>query len=112
MNINWVQVIIDILMIVFGFFAWYFRTKTNLVEKAKEAINGAEKAYEDVAKAGSQKMEFATDFIYNYVPAPLKLFITKEVVSNIIQTAFDGMARFAEQQLDKLVNKPHEVTGD
>lgn len=111
MTINWIQILVDILMVVFGFIAWYFRTKTNLVQKAKEAINGAEKAYEDVAKAGGKKFEFAVDLVFAYVPTALKPFITREVVGNIVQTAFDGMARFAQQQLDKVFNKPHEIEG-
>ena len=42
--------------------------------------------------------------LYNYTPAPLKIFITKDMISHIVQTAFDKMQEFANKQLDKIVD--------
>ena len=105
MEINWVQILIDILMVVFGFLVWYLKTKTTLLQQAEDAINSAEKAYESVAKAGNEKFEFCVEILYNYVPAPLKIFITRDMIAGIVQTAFNSMANYAEQQLDKIVGK-------
>ena len=103
MAVDWLQVLFAVLWIVAGFFAWYFRTKTNLFNMATEAIAKAESEFADVSKAGNQKMQWATEFLYQYIPAPLKMFITKEIVTKILQSAFDWMKNFAEQQMDKII---------
>ena len=109
MNIDWLQIITTILLVVAGFFVSYFKTRQDLIDKAKYAINNAEKQYEDYTKAGAQKFQFVCDFLYNSViPAPMRIFITRETVATIVQSVFDGMARFAEQQLDKVFKKDGE----
>ena len=102
MNIDWLQIITTILLVVAGFFISYIKTKTSLMDKAQHAINHAEKQYESYTKAGAQKFEYVVDFLYSTIPAPLKMFITRETVAQITQSVFDSMKRFAEQQLDKV----------
>lgn len=102
---NWYEIIMTILTVVFGFLSVYIRTKTNVVQKATEAINCAETAYRDYTNVSSKKMEFAVDWVMQYVPGPLKLIFTRELVEKIIQAAFDEVQEFATKQLDKIVNK-------
>ena len=102
---NWYSVLTTILWVVFGFFVTYFKQKAKLVENAKYAINNAEKQYESYTKAGNLKFEAAVDYLVSMLPTPLKPFITREFVGDVVQKAFDGMQAYANKQLDKVVDK-------
>ena len=93
------------LYVVIGFIAWYFKTNKKLQDKATAVINEAEYTYKDIAKSGGQKHQFSIDALYNYIPAPLKVIITKDMVANIVDNAFDSVELYAKQQLDKVVDK-------
>ena len=108
MAVDWLQVLFAVLWIVEGFFAWYFRTKTNIFSMAAEAIDKAEKEYADVAKGGSEKMRFCVQWISSYIPLPLKPFITEAMIEKIVQSVFNYVASFAEKQLDKIVFPENE----
>lgn len=102
---DWYKIISTILWVLFGFLVTYFKQKAKLVENAKYAVNAAEKEYESYTKAGFQKFEYAVDMLTNLVPAPLKPFITREFIGDVVQKAFDGMQAYANKQLDKVVDK-------
>ena len=102
---DWYKILSTILWVVFGFLVTYFKQRAKLVENAKYAINSAEKQYESYTKAGFQKFEYAVDMLTNLVPAPLKPFITREFIGDVVQKAFDGMQAYANKQLDKVVDK-------
>lgn len=89
----------------FGFLSAYLKTKTTLKDKVNEGIATAEEIYKDSTKAGGEKFEWVIDFLYQYVPSILKPIFTRDMISNIIQSAFDEIQKYATQQLDKLVNK-------
>lgn len=93
----------------FGFLSAYLKTKTTLKDKVNEGIATAEEIYKDSTKAGGEKFEWVIDFLYQYVPSILKPIFTRDMISNIIQSAFDEIQKYATQQLDKLVNK---ITGE
>ncbi|QHJ84982.1 MAG: hypothetical protein [Bacteriophage sp.] len=106
MNINLVLEIVRIVLyVIIGFVAWYFKTNQKLQDKVTGVIDEAEYMYQDVAKAGGQKHEFAVDALYGYVPAPLKVIISRDMVSTIVDNAFDAIESYAKQQLDKVVDK-------
>lgn len=108
---DWYKIIVTIGMVICGYLVTYFKTKSTLIEEAKGAINSAENAYADVAKAGGQKMEWVINYLYNFVPIALKPFIPREMIQNLVQAAFDSMKKFADSQLDKIVDnviKPEE----
>ena len=65
---------------------------------------GAEQAYQDTAKAGGQKMEWVVDYLYTLVPVMIKPFISRDMVQKLVQAAFDAMKKFADSQLDKVVD--------
>lgn len=111
---NIYSIITTVLWIVFGFFIYYFKTKTNLLEKAKDAINFAETEFTE-SKSGGAKMEFAVKYLYDLVPEPLKIVFTEETIQGIIQVAFDKIQEFAELQLDKVFKKeekPENITNE
>lgn len=104
-GINLYSIVTTVLMVVFGFLCSYIRTKTSLIDKAGDFINKAEEDYKDVSKAGMMKHEAVVEWLYSLVPAPMKIFITRQMIAEITQTAFDQMADFATKQLDKVVDK-------
>lgn len=98
------EIITTILMVVFGFLSLYIKQRTNIYERAAEAIDMAEAAYTDV-KQGGMKMNYAVQYVASFIPAPLRVVFTDEVVQNMIQFVFNSMAQYATKQLDKLVDK-------
>lgn len=102
-------ILVTIGTVGFGFLSAYLKTKTTLKEKVNEGIATAEEIYKDSTKAGGEKFEWVIDFLYQYIPSVLKPIFTRDMISNIIQSAFDEIQKYATQQLDKLVCK---VTGE
>ena len=109
-GVNIYSILITIAFCVLGYISSYLRTKSQLVQKAESLINKAEEDYKDVTKAGGQKFSEVVEAIYSWCPAPLRIFITKELISQVTQQVFDGMKKFADQQLDKVVD--HIVNKD
>lgn len=104
-NINWVQIIIDVLMVIFGFLSIYIKTKTDIYEQVSGKIAEAEDLYKDYTKSGNLKFQWVVETLYSYIPAIMKPFITKEFIGGIVQKAFDSIEKYAEAQLDKLLSK-------
>ena len=89
-GINIYSIVMSILVIIFGFFASYVRTKVELINQAGIFINKAEEEYINVTKAGNLKFEYVLNALYdNVIPGPLKMFISRQMVSEIIQKVFD-----------------------
>ena len=103
-GINIYSILITIGFVLLGYLVSYVKTKSKLINKAEEFINVAEDNYKSVTQAGAEKFQFVVETLYNYTPAPLKIFITKDMISHIVQTAFDKMQEFANKQLDKIVD--------
>lgn len=104
-GINWYSILVTIGLCVLGYITSYIRTKTNLINKAGELINTAEDNYKSTTKQGEAKFTTVCNWLMDMIPAPLKIFITRDMVEKIVQTAFDKMAEFANKQLDKVVDK-------
>lgn len=90
---------------VLGGLAIYFRYNTKLNKQVNELIDKAEETFKDVTKSGGLKHEWVIDQLYNLIPTPFNLLFTRDMISHIVQTAFDGMASYATKQLDKIVDK-------
>lgn len=103
-GINIYSIITTVLVIVFGYLVSYAKTKTALISKAGEFINKAEDEYKSVSKSGNIKFEYVTGVLYESIPTPMKMFITKPMVDEITQKVFDQIADFATKQLDKVVD--------
>ena len=90
--------------ILLGGLALYLNTKGNLKEKAAGFIADAEEQYQDATKAGGAKFEWAVEQLYGLVPKVLKPLITRKVIGQIVQFAFEKGEAYAKMQLDKFAN--------
>ncbi len=99
------EIILEIIKIVgyiiLGGIALYLNTKSSLKEKASGYIAEAEEAYKDATNAGGIKFEYVVDKLYSIIPTALKVFFTRDMLSAIVQKAFDAVEAYAKTQLDK-----------
>ena len=98
------EIIMTVVAVVFGFLSLYIKQKTNIYERAAEAIDMAEASYTDV-KQGGMKMYYAVQYVASFIPTPLRVVFTDDVAQSMIQFVFNSMAQYATKQLDKLVEK-------
>ena len=111
-GINIYSILITVGLCLLGYVTSYIRTKSKLIQKAGDLINTAEENYKSVTHSGEQKFNAVVTWLYDMTPAPLKIFITRQMISDIVQTAFNKMAEFADKQLDKVVDKIVDQNGD
>ena len=83
-GVNIYTILITIAFCLLGYVASYIKTKSSLLQKAEDYINKAEDEYKDATKAGGEKFNYVVETLYGFVPAPLKVFITKETVANLV----------------------------
>lgn len=102
-GINIYSIVVTVLMVIFGFVSSYIKTKSNLINKAGDFINKAEEEYKDTSKAGAYKFEAVVEWLYGLVPVTMRFFITRQMISEIVQKVFDKMAEYATMQLDRVV---------
>ena len=114
MELNWTDIIVYILTVALGALSVYFKRSAAAQSKAAEIegwlaeIKGsaakyivkAEKMYEGTQRGG-EKFEWVVKSLYLLLPVPIRAFITKEMIGDIIQGVFDAMADYAATQLDK-----------
>ena len=103
-GINIYSILITVALCLVGFLSQYLKTKYELIHKVGDFINKAEDDYKSVSKAGNEKFKWVVTSLYGLVPAPMKFFITEQMIAEIVQKAFDKMAEFATKQLDKVVD--------
>lgn len=105
MSINWIQICIDVLMVIFGFLCMYIKTKKDILDKAAGKISEAETVYESYTKAGNEKFEWVVDAIFSCVPPVMKPFITRTFIGETVQKVFDQIESYSVKQLDKFAQK-------
>lgn len=98
-----------ILSVVMTFLTSYFHSSKKMHQMASHAINEAEKAFEGTSKKGQNKFDYALMTLHSHVPAVLRPFITKEMLSKILQSAFDEISAFATQKLDATVERAEDI---
>ena len=117
MDINWLDILGYILTILFGALSIYFKRSAAAQSKVAEVeswlaeikgsadkyIAKAEKEFEGTQRGG-EKFEWVVETLYVLLPVPVKAFITKEMIAEIVQGAFDAMAEYATAQLDKALS--------
>ena len=105
--------------------ALYFKFSTKAKTKAKEVqeviakitakavvyIKEAEDNYKDTTNAGGKKFEEVVSKLYDLVPDALHGIITKEMISEIVQSTFDEIEEYVKIQLDNGIDKIN-VKGD
>lgn len=115
MNIDlekFLELIIPLLTVIFGALSAYLRTNEKIMNSAIKYITEAEEMYKDVSKAGGQKFTWVVDTLYNMVPRPLRIVITKKCVEKMVQASFNSIEAYAKTQIDKAVDKYFENTSD
>jgi DNA-binding CsgD family transcriptional regulator len=83
----------------------YFRVHDQLRRRSIKYIAEAEELYKDSTKAGGQKFSWVVDNLYELIPPPLKVIITKKCMEKIVQSSFDAIEDYAKMQLDMAVEK-------
>jgi hypothetical protein len=111
MNIDlerFLELIIPLLTVIFGALSAYLRTNEKIMNSSIKYITEAEEMYKDVSKAGGQKFTWVVDTLYNMVPRPLRVVITKKCVEKMVQGTFNGIEAYAKTQIDKAVDSYFE----
>ena len=117
MEFNWVEILSYILTIMLGALSLYFKKSATAQSKVAEVeswvaeIKGsagkyivkAENMFEGTQRGG-EKFEWVIERLYIMLPLPVRAFITKEMIGDIVQGAFDAMAEYATTQLDKALS--------
>lgn len=109
----------SLIMLGCGGLALYFKFSTKAQTKAKEIqelvaqitaqavvyIAEAEKDYKDTTQSGGKKFEQVVSKLYDLVPDALHGIITKEMISEIVQSTFDEIQEYVRLQLDNSIDK-------
>lgn len=99
-NVIWFAVLF-VLGVVAKFITAYLKAKGEITEEAAHQIAVAEEAYAAMEKAGEKKMQFCIDTLYDLIPAPIKLFFTREMIGEIVQRVFDNVEKYKDAWIDK-----------
>lgn len=106
MDINMIISIAQIVVwVILGGLSLYFRTNARLKDVAGNYISEAESVYKDTVKAGGMKHEYVVEKLYAFVPIYMRPIFTVDVISQIVDKAFESIEEYGKQQLDKAVNK-------
>lgn len=110
-NIIWAAVCF-ILSVVAQFIRAYLKAKGEITEEAAHQIAVAEEVYSTVEKAGERKKNLCIDALYDMIPAPVKMFFTREMIGEIVQKVFDQVEKYKnvwiESSAEKLAQKLEE----
>lgn len=104
---NWeliFKILITAGLILLGGLSLYWKQNAKLRQQAEQLIGAAEKAFQDTARAGGQKFEWVVNALYGFLPAPVRVFFPRSIVSAIVQNAFDAIEQYAKTQLDRLLS--------
>lgn len=112
-NIIWFAVCF-ILSVVAQFIRAYLKAKGEITEEAAHQIAVAEEVYSTVEKAGERKMNLCIDALYGMIPAPVKMFFTREMIGTIVQKVFDQVEKYKDVWIqsaaEELVGKLPDLT--
>lgn len=103
-NIIW-AVVCAIIGMVAQFIGAYLKAKGAVTEEAAHQIAVAEEAYATMEKAGEKKMQYCIDALYDLIPAPVKLFLTRQMIGEIVQRVFDNVEKYKDAWIDKAASE-------
>lgn len=114
MDINWLDILGYILTIALGALSLYFKhsaaaqSRVASIESWVSVIEDNAKAYivraeKEITgyKRGGERFEWVVNYLLSLLPDWVRPYISKEMVEDIVQRAFDAMAEYAATQLDK-----------
>lgn len=99
------QVAVPLLTIIFGALSAYLRANNKLRDRSLKYIVEAEELYKDYTKAGGKKFSWVVETLYDLIPAPLKIIVTKKCIEKIVQSSFESIEEYAKMQLDAAAEK-------
>lgn len=99
-NVIW-AVVFFALSVVAQFIAAYLKAKGHITEEAAHQIAIAEEAFSTVEKAGEKKMQLCIDALYGMVPSQVKLFISREMIGEIVQRVFDNVEKYKDAWVEE-----------
>lgn len=94
-NVIW-AIVCFILSVVAQFISAYLKAKGHITEEAAHQIAVAEEAFSTVEKAGEKKMQVCIDALYGMIPAPVKMFFTREMIGQIVQKVFNQIEKYKD----------------
>lgn len=100
-----IRIAVPILTLIFGALSAYFRARDKLRDSSIKYIAEAEELYKDSTKAGKEKFSWVVEALYDLIPAPLKMFITKKCIEKIVQSSFDAIEDYAKMQFEIAIEK-------
>ena len=100
-----IRIAVPILTLIFGALSAYFRARDKLRDSSIKYIAEAEELYKDSTKAGKEKFSWVVEALYDLIPAPLKIFITKKCIEKIVQSSFDAIEDYAKMQFEIAIEK-------
>lgn len=103
-NIIWFLVCF-VLSVVAQFIRAYLKAKGEVTEEAAHQIAVAEEVYASAEKAGEKKMQLCIDTLYELVPYQVRLFLTREMVGQIVQKVFDQVEKYKDVWIDKAASE-------
>ena len=98
---NWLSLLILVLVVI-GFIIYliYLSKKKGLRQVALEAILIAEEKWNTTT--GKERLQIAVDYVYDYIPSYVKIFLSKELLNKIladfIQKVFDEVKKVLDFQ--------------
>lgn len=126
MTIDWLEISCYILTVMLGAMSVYLKHSAVAQKRAaeieswlltvrtsaEEYIVRAEKEFEGTQRGG-EKFEWVVGCIFALLPKQMRLFITRDMIAEVVQAAFDCMANYAAAQLDKaLSDKKEQLCSD
>src|SRR5574344_1874951 len=93
---NWLPLLILVLVVI-GFIIYliYLSKKKGLRQVALEAILIAEEKWNTTT--GKERLQIAVDYVYDYIPSYVKIFLSKElhnkILADFIQKVFDEVKK-------------------
>lgn len=103
-NVIW-AIVCFILSVVAQFISAYLKAKGEVTEEAAHQIAVAEEAFATMEKAGEKKMQYCIDALYDLIPAPVKLFLTRQMIGEIVQRVFDNVEKYKDAWIDKAASE-------
>lgn len=96
---NWLPLLILVLVVI-GFIIYliYLSKKKGLRQVALEAILIAEEKWNTTT--GKERLQIAVDYVYDYIPSYVKIFLSKELLNKILADFIQKVFNEVKKVLD------------
>jgi len=105
MNMDILEYLVYPVLVIAIYVIKYFATNAKVKEMVAYWIKEAEETYAGAIDAGHTKQGYVVDHLYSMVPKYLQPVISKDNITEIVQRTFLYIENYADQQLDKVIDK-------